>query len=243
MFSQSFESMISMVNTSFGNFLDGKDKKETIYSKSFFQIPPFSNIADMFTGIIEYQGLITNIEESAGNRVIWIQSPISHELKIDQSIAHDGVCLTVDQLSADSHRVTAIAETLDKTTIRSWTTGNQVNLERCMQMNGRLDGHIVQGHVDCTATCTEKTDQDGSWKYRFQIPSAFAKLIIEKGSIAVNGTSLTIFDVSNDAFSVAIIPYTYTYTTIGQVEPGMEVNIEFDMIGKYVNRIHAVSNA
>jgi riboflavin synthase len=197
----------------------------------------------MFTGIIEYQGLISGIEESAANLVFWIQSPISHELKIDQSVSHDGVCLTIDQLSADSHRVTAIAETLDKTTLRSWKTGDRVNLERCMQMNGRLDGHIVQGHVDCTATCIDKSDKNGSWEYRFSIPASFASLIIEKGSISVNGISLTLFDVSNDAFSIAIIPYTYSFTNIDKVEPGSSVNIEFDIVGKYVNRIQRINKA
>ncbi len=192
----------------------------------------------MFTGIIEAQGTILTVQQEGTNRIFWVESPISNELAIDQSVSHDGVCLTVDALEAGRHRVTAIAETLEKTNLGSWNTGDPVNLERCMQINGRLDGHIVQGHVDCTAICLSAEDKNGSWNYRFSIPDQFAALIIEKGSISLNGTSLTIFDVTENEFSIAIIPYTYQHTTISKVVPEQLVNIEFDIIGKYVNRMN-----
>lgn len=191
----------------------------------------------MFTGIIETMGMVESIEKEGSNSIFWLNSPLSNTFKIDQSVAHNGVCLTIDQLSEGKHRVTAISETLEKTELGSWKLGALVNLERCMVMNGRIDGHIVQGHVDCTATCLEKVDKDGSWEFRFRIPPQFSALIIEKGSICLNGISLTIFNVSIDEFSVAIIPYTFTHTNIGTIEVGMSVNIEFDIIGKYANRI------
>lgn len=192
----------------------------------------------MFTGIIEAQGTILTVQQEGTNRIFWVESPISNELAIDQSVSHDGVCLTVDALEAGRHRVTAIAETLEKTNLGSWKTGDQINMERCMPMNGRLDGHIVQGHVDCTAICLSAEDKNGSWNYRFSIPDQFAALIIEKGSISLNGTSLTIFDVTENEFSIAIIPYTYQHTNISKVVPEHLVNIEFDIIGKYVNRMN-----
>lgn len=192
----------------------------------------------MFTGIIETIGKITTIQAEGTNRIFWLESAISHELTIDQSVSHSGVCLTVDSLEDGKHRVTAIAETLDKTNLGQWETGALVNLERCLPMNGRLDGHIVQGHVDCTATCINRADKSGSWEYRFKIPPAFSSLIIEKGSIALNGTSLTIFKITEDAFTVAIIPYTFEHTTIHTVQPGDQVNIEFDIVGKYVSRFN-----
>ncbi len=191
----------------------------------------------MFTGIIETMGMVESIEKEGSNSIFWLNSTLSNTFKIDQSVAHNGVCLTIDQLSEDKHRVTAISETLEKTELASWKVGALVNLERCLVMNGRIDGHIVQGHVDCTATCLEKVDKDGSWEFRFRIPPQFSALIIEKGSICLNGISLTIFNVSIDEFSVAIIPYTFTHTNIGTIEVGMRVNIEFDIIGKYANRI------
>ena len=191
----------------------------------------------MFTGIIETMGMVESIEKEGSNSIFWLNSTLSNTFKIDQSVAHNGVCLTIDQLSEDKHRVTAISETLEKTELGSWKVGALVNLERCLVMNGRIDGHIVQGHVDCTATCLEKIDKDGSWEFRFRIPPQFSALIIEKGSICLNGISLTIFNVSIDEFSVAIIPYTFTHTNIGTIEVGMRVNIEFDIIGKYANRI------
>jgi len=197
----------------------------------------------MFTGIIEATGRISEVTTQGTNKTFWIQSPLSHELKIDQSISHDGVCLTVEEVRDGAHRVTAIEETLEKTNLASWAAGRSVNLERCMIMNGRLDGHIVQGHVDATAVCVDRQDLDGSWEFRFAIPEQFAALIIEKGSISMNGTSLTIFNISRTEFTVAIIPYTYHHTSISQVQPGSVVNIEFDMIGKYINRFNQLQKS
>ncbi|MFT3827362.1 MAG: riboflavin synthase [Chitinophagaceae bacterium] len=191
----------------------------------------------MFTGIIETTGKIEEVTISGTNKTFRISSPISHELKIDQSVSHNGVCLTVESLGNDSHTLTAIAETLQKTNLNQWQPGDIVNIERCLIMNGRLDGHIVQGHVDATATCIERKSLDGSWEFRFRFPRAFAHLVIEKGSICLNGISLTIFNVAVDEFSVAIIPYTFEHTNIRNIHPGNEVNIEFDMVGKYMSRI------
>lgn len=191
----------------------------------------------MFTGIIESPGTVTHIQSSGTNKTFTISSPISTELKVDQSVSHNGVCLTVESVTGNTHTVTAIAETLNKSNLGSWEVGTLVNLERCMQMNGRLDGHIVQGHVDATATCINREDKNGSWEYRFSFPAAFAALVIEKGSISLNGISLTVFDVSDTAFSVAIIPYTYEHTNMQQVFPGHTVNIEFDIVGKYIQRM------
>ena len=194
----------------------------------------------MFTGIIEAFGIVHSIEKQGTNTIFWISSPISNELKIDQSVSHNGVCLTVEEVRDGRHRVTAIEETLKKTNLFEWQEGILVNLERCMTFNGRIDGHIVQGHVDTTASCINKSDLDGSWEFRFQFPLQFAPLVIEKGSISLNGISLTIFNVKAQSFSVAIIPYTYTHTNIQQLKEGSTVNIEFDMIGKYVNRMLAL---
>lgn len=190
----------------------------------------------MFTGIIEQIGNIQSIEKNGTNTSFWVASPLSHELKIDQSLSHNGVCLTVEAIENGSHKVTAIEETLKKTSLGLWETGQILNLERCMVMNGRLDGHIVQGHVDCTANCTSFESLDGSWEYQFEFPQGFEHLVIEKGSIAVNGTSLTCFAVDKNSFSVAIIPYTYEHTSIQAVKQGSIVNIEFDILGKYVQR-------
>ena len=191
----------------------------------------------MFTGIIEAFGTIQSVERQGTNSVFWISSPISDELKIDQSVAHNGVCLTVDALKQGMHRVTAIEETLKKTDLSTWDNGILVNLERCMTMNGRIDGHIVQGHVDTTAVCIAIKDANGSHEFQFNFNDEFAGLVIEKGSISLNGISLTIFGVEKNTFKVAIIPYTYTHTNIQQIKEGSTVNIEFDMIGKYVNRM------
>lgn len=191
----------------------------------------------MFTGIIETLGYVESVLGQGTNKSFWISSAIIDELKVDQSISHDGVCLTVEAIENGKYRVTAIEETLKKTSLSTWLPGTTINLERCMLMNGRLDGHIVQGHVDTTATCIERKDLDGSWEYRFQFSANFAPLVIEKGSISVNGTSLTIFNVTENAITVAIIPYTYQHTSISGVKVGSEVNIEFDIIGKYVNRM------
>ncbi len=190
----------------------------------------------MFTGIIESIGRIVETERSGQNLIIWVESPISHELKVDQSVAHEGICLTVESVENARHRVTAVKETIDKTTIGQWIKGNHINLERCMTINGRVDGHLVQGHVDGKAICIEKKEIDGSWLFRFEIDRKFASLIVEKGSVCLNGTSLTVFEVSTNQFSVAIIPYTYHHTTIAEVNVGKYVNIEFDIIGKYVLR-------
>ncbi len=191
----------------------------------------------MFTGIIESIGTITATTTSGTNTTFHISSPISAELKTDQSVSHNGVCLTVESVSGNTHTVTAIAETLAKTNLGNWAPGDLVNLERCLQMNGRLDGHIVQGHVDATATCISRTDQQGSWEFRFSFPASFAPLVIEKGSIALNGISLTVFNVEDAAFSVAIIPYTFAHTNMQHLLPGHTVNIEFDIVGKYIQRM------
>ena len=190
----------------------------------------------MFTGIIEATGAITGIETNGTNKTFWISSPVSHELKIDQSVAHNGVCLTVEEVKDGQHKVTAIAETLDKTNLGAWENHHLINIERCLLMNARLDGHMVQGHVDTTGTCIKSTELDGSWEYTFQFPTRFAALLVEKGSIAVNGISLTVFNVGSDRFSVAIIPYTYEHTNMQSVKEGVTVNLEFDIIGKYVLR-------
>jgi len=191
----------------------------------------------MFTGIIESIGAIQHIEQNGSNKTFWITSPILNELKVDQSVSHNGVCLTIEAVEENTHRVTAIEETLVKSNFNDLRVNDEVNLERCMQMNGRLDGHIVQGHVDAVATCTDKKDLNGSWEYRFLFPEQFAKLVIEKGSIALNGISLTLFNAGLNEFSVAIIPYTYEHTNMKHVNIGTTVNIEFDIIGKYIQRM------
>jgi len=190
----------------------------------------------MFTGIVETQGIIKKVIEKGTNRTFWIKSPISSKLKPDQSVAHDGICLTVEEVEANRHRVTAIAETLSKTTLGDWQEGSTINLERCLKINDRLDGHFVQGHVDTPAICIDKKEKDGSWGFSFQILPGFASLIIEKGSIAINGISLTIFNVTETTFDIAIIPYTFEHTNMNLLKPGQKVNIEFDMLGKYINR-------
>lgn len=191
----------------------------------------------MFTGIIENTGIVKEIITNGTNKTFWIASPLSTALKIDQSLSHNGVCLTVEEIKESMHRVTAIAETLAKTNLEQWKPGTVVNLERCMQMNGRLDGHIVQGHVDAVAECTGVNEKDGSWEYSFKFPETFAGLVIEKGSVTLNGTSLTLFNVGKDSFTVAIIPYTYHHTNVNNVNKGSFVNIEFDILGKYVQRM------
>jgi len=196
----------------------------------------------MFTGIIEATGLITKIAESGNNRTFIIESPLAKQLKIDQSVAHNGVCLTVESTDTNSYQVTAIHETLAKTTLGGWKTGQFINLEQCLQWNGRLDGHIVQGHVDTTAKCIARKEAKGSWEFRFEFPEPFGPLVIEKGSISLDGISLTIFDVTKTEFSVAIIPYTFTHTNIKNLEEGVKVNLEFDMIGKYVHRHLELTN-
>ena len=194
----------------------------------------------MFTGIIETLGTVKKVITIGTNKTFWIASDITNELKVDQSLAHNGVCLTVEKIENGLYCVTAIEETLNKTNLGSWQENDLVNLERCMLMNGRLDGHIVQGHVDATETCIDKKTLAGSWEFVFEFDKKFAHLIIEKGSVTVNGTSLTCFNVTDNNFTVAIIPYTFEHTNIKTVEAGSIVNIEFDMIGKYISRISAV---
>lgn len=191
----------------------------------------------MFTGIIETFGTVKNVVEEGTNLHFTIASALSHELKIDQSVAHNGICLTVVALSDTTHTVTAIQETLEKSNLLYLKEGMKVNLERCMQMNGRLDGHIVQGHVDQTAVCVLKKELDGSWEYRFKYDSSIGNVTVEKGSVCVNGISLTVVNSDTDEFSVFIIPYTYEFTNLQEVEEGNTVNLEFDIIGKYVARL------
>ena len=186
----------------------------------------------MFTGIIEQLGDITAIQKEGENIHFTVKSHFTNELKVDQSVAHNGTCLTVVSINDDEYTVTAILETLEKTNLGEWKVGTKVNLERCMQMNGRLDGHIVQGHVDTTAICTNIEDQDGSWKYTFEYKEN--QITVEKGSITVNGVSLTVVDSKDNQFSVCIIPYTYEHTNFHQLKVGDKINLEFDIIGKYV---------
>ncbi|RZJ80824.1 MAG: riboflavin synthase [Flavobacterium sp.] len=193
----------------------------------------------MFTGIIETLGEIQDIVKEGTNVHFTVKSTICAELKIDQSVAHNGVCLTVVALNENSHTVTAIEETLNKTSLGNLKIGSKVNLERCMQMNARLDGHIVQGHVDQTATCILINELDGSWEYRFKYDTTLANVTVEKGSICVNGISLTVVNSQLDEFSVFIIPYTYEHTNLHEVKVGDTVNLEFDIIGKYVARLMA----
>ena len=194
----------------------------------------------MFTGIIEATGIVEAIEKNGTNLSFWISSPISNELKVDQSVSHDGVCLTVEAVENSKHRVTAIEETLQKTNLSSWKEKGELNIERCMQLNARVDGHLVQGHVDATAFCIDVEEKTGSWEYRFQVPAEFTHLLIEKGSVCLNGISLTAFDIKFNSFKVAIIPYTYQHTNIRHIKNGSAVNIEFDVIGKYLARFREV---
>ena len=194
----------------------------------------------MFTGIIESTGIIKEVIDEGSNKTFWISSPISKELKVDQSLSHNGVCLTVEEIKDGMHRVTAIEETLLKTDLANWKAGTVINLERCMLLDGRIDGHIVQGHVDGIATCIDVVDKKGSWEFSFQFEIQFAKYIIEKGSITINGISLTLFNIGTDTFTVAIIPYTFEHTNMKTLKKGDLVNLEFDMIGKYINRIHSL---
>lgn len=191
----------------------------------------------MFTGIIEAIGIVKKIEASGTNIHFWVESPFFSELKIDQSVAHDGVCLTIDATEGLLYRVTAIKETLEKTNLNHWKINKKVNLERAMILGSRLDGHLVQGHVDCTGTCLSVKEEGGSWLYTIEYPENYRRLIIEKGSICMNGTSLTAFSLTENRFSVAIIPYTYNFTNINGLAPNTIVNLEFDLVGKYVTRL------
>ncbi len=192
----------------------------------------------MFTGIIETLGKITKIEKEQDNLHITVTSSITSELKIDQSVAHNGICLTVVAIENDSYTVTAINETIKKTNITNWQSGEEVNLERAMKLGDRLDGHIVQGHVDQTATCTSIENENGSWVFTFKYDKSLSNITIEKGSITINGTSLTVVNSKENEFSVAIIPYTFEHTNFKYFKKGTIVNLEFDVVGKYVKKIY-----
>ncbi len=196
----------------------------------------------MFTGIIETIGTITSLQEEDTNLHIEVTASFTQELKIDQSVAHNGVCLTVVSINGNQYKVTAIKETLDKTTLSSLIVGGAVNLERGMRLGDRLDGHIVQGHVDQTAICSAIKEENGSWKFTFNYDNSSRNITIEKGSITINGVSLTVIDSGEDFFSVAIIPYTYKNTTFHLLKKGNQVNLEFDVIGKYVARLTQFSS-
>jgi len=191
----------------------------------------------MFTGIIEDLGIVTRLEKDLDNLHISIKSDITPELKIDQSVSHNGVCLTVIAIKNDVYTVTAIKETLDKTNIGALKVNDSVNLERALKLGDRLDGHIVQGHVDQTATCTAIEEKNGSWEFTFNYDTSLGNITIEKGSATVNGVSLTVVNSKKDGFSVAIIPYTYLHTNFNAFKKGTLVNLEFDVIGKYVTRL------
>ncbi len=191
----------------------------------------------MFTGIIETLGKVIDLKSDLGNLDITVTSSISEELRVDQSISHNGVCLTVVGLQPGMHTVTAISETIKKSNLGQLKPGDQVNLERCMQLNDRFDGHIVQGHVDQTGVCTEVIEQQGSWLYSFKYDASQGNITVEKGSVCINGISLTVVNSKTDSFSVYVIPYTYENTNMKAVKTGDAVNIEFDIIGKYVSRL------
>ncbi len=191
----------------------------------------------MFTGIVEAMGSLVRTEAKGTNVEFWFTCPFTQELKVDQSLAHNGVCLTVVEIQGEQYRVTAIDETLQKTNLGDLKLGQKVNLERCMAVNARFDGHIVQGHVDLTGVCTEIKDQQGSWEYRFSYPITSGHVTVEKGSICVNGTSLTVVDSQDDSFTVCIIPYTYEHTVFHQLSIGDRVNLEFDILGKYIKKL------
>ncbi|HEX2608716.1 MAG TPA: riboflavin synthase [Flavisolibacter sp.] len=190
----------------------------------------------MFTGIVESFGTVKEVISEGTNKTFWIESALSDSFTIDQSIAHDGVCLTVEAVENGCHRVTAVAETLEKTNLNQWKQGTVVNLERSLVANQRVDGHFVQGHVDTTGSIIRSKNKKGSWEYQFRFPKKFAPLIIEKGSICVNGISLTAFGVKKDRFSVAVIPYTYEHTNLKFLNEADTVNLEFDLLGKYILR-------
>jgi riboflavin synthase len=196
----------------------------------------------MFTGIIEDLGTIEKLQKEGGNLNLTISSSITTELKIDQSIAHNGVCLTIIDIDNEKYTVTAIQETLDKTNLGILDKGDKVNLERAMRLGDRLDGHIVQGHVDQTGTCISVTEKNGSWFYTFEYGSDKDNITIEKGSVTVNGVSLTVVNSKLNEFSVAIIPYTYEHTTFHSIKEGDKVNLEFDVIGKYISRLNELRN-
>jgi riboflavin synthase len=200
-----------------------------------------NKITYMFTGIIETLSLVKKKVSDQGNLHLTIQSELTSELKIDQSVAHNGICLTVVAIENDTYTVTAIAETIQKTTIGTWQEGDLVNIERAMKLGDRLDGHIVQGHVDQVGVCKSVENTNGSWLFTFEYDMALHNITIEKGSITVNGTSLTVVNSQKNQFSVAIIPYTFEHTNFKNIQPDTLVNLEFDVIGKYVTRLHGLS--
>ena len=195
----------------------------------------------MFTGIIERMGTVSKLEKELGNLNITIKSDITKELKIDQSMAHNGVCLTIVNIDNDEYTVTAINETLEKSNLGVLRVGDKINLERAMVLGARLDGHIVQGHVDQSAVCTNVTEENGSWMFTFKYDDLKDNVTIEKGSVTVNGVSLTVVNSRDNEFSVAIIPYTFNNTNFGKIKEGTIVNLEFDVIGKYVARLHSLT--
>lgn len=197
----------------------------------------------MFTGIIETIGKIADIVTEGDNYHFWMQSTITSELKIDQSVAHNGVCLTVVEIINNTYKVTAIKETLLKTSLSEWCIGDEINLERAMKLGDRLDGHLVQGHVDQTGKCVSITSSNGSWYFSFEYDQALHNITIEKGSITVNGVSLTVVGSKPNGFSVAIIPYTYEHTNFKHFTIGTTINLEFDVIGKYVARLYGVQGS
>lgn len=190
----------------------------------------------MFTGIIESTGVIKEVIVSGTNKTFWIESQISDQLIVDQSVSHNGACLTIEEVIDKNHRVTAIEETMKKTNLNDWKPGSIINLERCLQLSSRLDGHLVQGHVDTTGRCIAIKEKKGSREYTFQFPKKFAELVIEKGSVCVNGISLTAFNVKKKCFTAAIIPYTLEYTNMKELKKKDAINLEFDVIGKYLLR-------
>lgn len=196
----------------------------------------------MFTGIIESLGTVKDIQHDQDNFHITINSVLTPELKIDQSVAHNGVCLTVVAIDTDSYTVTAIRETIEKTNVGNWKKKDAINLERAMKLGDRLDGHIVQGHVDQTGICKSIENANGSWYFTFEYDESLNNITIEKGSITVNGVSLTVVNSKKNEFSVAIIPYTYEHTNFKNFEVGTKINLEFDVIGKYVSRLHQLRN-
>jgi len=193
----------------------------------------------MFTGIVEALGQIKHINKESGNIHFGISCPFVTELKVDQSLCHNGVCLTVTRIDSSVYWVTAIAETLGITDLIDWKIGSLVNLERCMPANGRFDGHIVQGHVDMKGTCTKVVEDQGSWRFYFEYPENDGLMTVKKGSVCVNGVSLTVVDSGDVDFSVAIIPYTYEHTTFKNLKEGSLVNLEFDILGKYMQKLLA----
>lgn len=192
----------------------------------------------MFTGIVEAMGEVVAVREEGSNRTFTLEAAMASELKIDQSVSHEGVCLTVVKLHGARYDVTAVKETLERTNLLVWAQGTRVNLERCLRIGDRLDGHMVQGHVDTTVRCSDVRDENGSWVFTFELP-AQRHLLVQKGSVCINGVSLTVASLDEYSFSVAIIPYTFEHTTFHSLTPGKQVNIEFDVLGKYVERMLA----